>query len=286
MIKQPTAMNKIASRPGKSTWGFYTLLLLGCALILSGNVSAEKAQWELGIGLTAMEIPLYPGSSQSKTYLFPIPHILYRSENLNIDNGLDATFAKTQKIRFNISADFAVPVNSRDSDARAGMPDLDLIIQLGPSLEITLAGGRFKPSHLKLELPVRAAIATDLSFADNVGWIFEPRLTYETRRPYKTGFTYLISGGLRFSTEDLHQYYYDVPIEFETPDRAQYTSDGGYSGFFTDFIANWRTEDLIFFALLRYQNLSGAAFENSPLVEQKDYVLVGVGASWIFARGL
>ena len=135
-------------------------------------------------------------------------------------------------------------------------------------------------------MPVRAAVATDLTFADNVGWVFEPRLTYETRRPHKTGFAFLISGGLRFSDQELHQYYYDVPAEFATPERPQFTSDAGYSGLFTDFIANWRTENLIYFALLRYQNLSGAAFEDSPLVEQNDYFLVGVGVSWIFARDL
>ena len=286
MTKELTAVNGSGLQPNKIWKGFYIVLLMCCITASPGNASADKAQWELGIGITAMDIPLYPGSSQNKTYVFPIPHILYRSEKLEIDNGLEATFLKTERVRFNISADLAVPVNSRDSTAREGMPDLDLVIQVGPSLEITLAGGRFKPSHLRLELPVRAAIATDLSFADQVGWVFEPRLTYETRRPHKTGFAFLISGGLRFSDQELHQYYYGVPAEFATPERPQFTSDAGYSGLFADYIANWRTENLIYFALLRYQNLSGAAYEDSPLVEQKDYFLVGVGVTWVFARNL
>lgn len=247
---------------------------------------AKKAQWEIGVGLAVMDIPFYPGSSQGETYVFPIPHFLYRAEKLEIDNGIEATFYRTEKIRFNLSADFAVPVNSRDSDARADMPDLDTVIQLGPSLEITLAGDRFKPSHLRLELPVRAAIATDLSSADSIGWLFEPRLTYETRRPYKTGFTYLVSAGLRFATEDLHQYYYDVDAAFVTPERSQFESQAGYSGLFADYIANWRSENFIYWALLRYQNLQGAAFEDSPLVEQNDYLLIGAGVTWVFATNL
>ena len=271
-------------------WKFYRIaVLMGfTALFTSGVFAGEStggSQWELGVGVTAMNIPFYPGSSQSKTYVFPIPHFLYRSEKLKIDTGvIDATLLKTPKTRFNISADFAVPVNSEDSDARAGMPDLDLVLQVGPSLEITLAGGRFKPSHLRLDLPVRAAVATDFGSAESVGWIFEPRLSYETRRPYKTGFAHLISAGLRFSTEELHQYYYNVDPEFVTPGRPQYDAPAGYSGLFVDYLANWRTTDLIFFALLRYQNLEGAAFEDSPLVEQKDYVLVGVGVTWVFAK--
>ena len=251
-----------------------------------GATLAEQAQWELGIGLAALEIPFYPGSSQSKTYVFPLPHFLYRSEKLEVDNAIDATLFKTSKLRFNLTADFGVPVNSKDSDARVGMPDLDLVIQLGPSLEITLAGGRFKPSHLRLDLPVRAAVATDFTFAESVGWIFEPRLTYETRRPYKTGFAHLVSGGLRFSTEKLNQYYYDVEPAFVTAQRNQFDAQSGYGGLFVDYIANWRTEDFIFWGLLRYQNLSAAAYEESPLIEQKDYLMFGAGVTWIFARNL
>ncbi|MCK4834315.1 MAG: MipA/OmpV family protein, partial [Gammaproteobacteria bacterium] len=118
---------------------FSGILLPLCIAVLfapaaiAGN-SKGGAEWEIGVGLTTMHIPFYPGSSQSKTYFFPIPHILYRSEKLEIDNGIDATLFKTTRLRFNISADFAVPVNSQDSDKRAGMPDLDLVLQIGPSL--------------------------------------------------------------------------------------------------------------------------------------------------------
>jgi len=267
---------------------FYKLHLYNSLFILitlfSCCVNAEKSQWELGIGLSVLDIPFYPGSSQSKTYLVPIPHILYRSENIEVDNGLQATFLKTPKLRFDLSADFGVPVNSEDSIARQGMPDLDLVIQIGPSLEVTLAGGRFKPSHTRLELPLRTAVATNFSSSQNIGWVFEPRLTYETRRPYKTGFAYLVSAGLRYATEDYHDYYYAVDPEFATPSRSAFDAESGYSGLFVDAITNWRTESLIYFAFVRYQNLAGAVFENSPLVEQEDYIFLGVGLTWVFAR--
>ena len=253
-------------------------------VFLSGDVHAGKSEWELGIGLAALEIPFYPGSSESKAYLVPIPHILYRSEKIEIDNGLQATFLKTPKVRFDLSADFGVPVNSEDSSARQGMPDIDLVIQVGPSVEVTVAGGRFKPSHTRFEFPLRAAIATDFRSTQHVGWIFEPRLTFETRRPQKTGFAYLFSGGARFATEKYNDYYYAVDPAFVTPSRTAFDSKGGYSGLFVDAIANWRTDSLIYFAFVRYQNLSGAEFESSPLVEQKNYFFVGAGLTWVFAR--
>ena len=47
------------------------------------------------------------------------------------------------------------------------MPDLDLVLQIGPSVEITLAGGRFKPNYTRLEFPCRAALATDFRAAQS-----------------------------------------------------------------------------------------------------------------------
>ena len=258
-----------------------------CNSVFAGaDTESNKSQWELGIGVAVLNIPLYPGSSQNKTYVVPVPHFLYRSENIEVDNGLQATFFRTEKVRLDLSADFGVPVNSADSDVRVGMTDLDLVIQLGPSLEVTLDGGRFKPNHTRLEFPLRAAIATDFRSAEHVGWIFEPRLTFETRRPHKTGFAYLLSGGLRFSTEQYNDYYYEVSADFATPTRPVFDAKSGYSGLFVDAIANWRTDSLIYFAFVRYQNLSGAELEDSPLVEQNDYIFVGAGLTWVFARNL
>ena len=86
MTQELTAVNGTRLQPYKILKGFYVALLMCCTTTLSDNVYADKAQWELGIGLTVMDIPFYPGSSQNKTYVFPIPHILYRSEKLEIDN--------------------------------------------------------------------------------------------------------------------------------------------------------------------------------------------------------
>lgn len=268
------------------TYRLIVIFILLVSSIAYADNGKSETQWELGIGLAALDIPLYPGSSQRQSYFVPLPHILYRSENLKIENGIDATLLRTSRTRFNISADFAVPVNSQDSDIRAGMPDLDLVIQAGPSLEVTLAGGRFKPFHLRLDLPIRAAIATDFRQAENVGWLFEPRVSFESRRPHKTGFANLISVALRFSDEELHNFYYQVRPEFVVPGREKFDASGGYSGLSVDYIANWRTNDFIFFALLRYQNLNGAAFENSPLVEQNSYLMIGAGMTWIFSKSL
>jgi outer membrane scaffolding protein for murein synthesis (MipA/OmpV family) len=271
----------------------YLLLLVNNAIANTDNSDSdvslkklEQSQWELGIGATVLNIPFYPGSSQSKTYLVPVPHFFYHSKNVELDKGLQLTFLRKGNVQIDLSADFGLPVNSTESTARKGLPDIDLVLQIGPSTEITLAGGQFKLSHTRLEFPVRAAVATDFSKATSVGWIIEPRVTYETHRPYRTGLAYLVSAGLRFATDKYHDYYYAVGDAFATPTRPSYDSSGGYSGLFVDAAINWRTGNLIYFTFLRYQNLSGTAFEDSSLVEQKDYFFVGAGLTWVFARNL
>lgn len=156
-------------------------------------------------------------------------------------------------------------------------------MQVGPSLEIIFSGGRKQAHEFRLELPLRAAIATDLSTVNNIGWLFEPRLSYETLRPFKNGWGSQIRTGLRFASEDYHAFYYDVPLEFATPERAEYHADSGYSGYFMDIVGNWRHEDFIYFAFFRYQNLSGTAYEDSPLIEETNYFSAGIGVMWIFA---
>ena len=122
-----------------------------------------------------------------------------------------------------------------------------------------------------------------MKHAENIGWVIEPRLTYETLRPLKIGFAYQVSTGLRYATDDYHAYYYDVAPAFATAQRPAYTSEGGYSGYFIDLVANWRAQEIVYFGFLRYQNLNGSEYEDSPLVEDESYYAVGVGMAWIFS---
>ena len=267
-----------------------TAILLPITLLCTGAARAGQpaveTEWELGAALAALDIPLYPGASQSKSYVLPLPFFVLRSPHLVIDEGVRLRLLRTGELHLSLSADVGVPVNSDDSLARAGMPDLNTVLQFGPLLELSLSGARNQPHHFRLELPLRLALATDLDQVDNLGWIAEPRVSYETRRPFKTGFAWQITAGLRYAAGDYHRYYYDVAPAFATALRPAFQSGGGYSGFFSDIIANWRENDVIYFALLRYQNLNGAVFEDSPLVETENYFFLGVGVTWVLAQSL
>ena len=204
-------------------------------LALSSSIHAQTDTfWEIGAGATAVTLPLYPGSAEDDNLFIPFPYFRIRTQYFEVDDGIKGFLFESPRVRLNLSADLGIPVNSEDSDIRNGMPDLDTVVQIGPSLEIIFAGGRREPMEFRLELPVRAAIATDLKSAENIGWIAEPRITYETIRPFREGFAYQISTGFRYATEDYHAYYYDVPVAYATAQRPAYTSDSGYSGYFLD----------------------------------------------------
>ena len=90
--------------------------------------------------------------------------------------------------------------------------------------------------------------------------------------------------GVKYATRDYHAYYYDVDPVFSTATRPAYVSSKGYGGAFTELGASWREGNWVGWTFMRYQNLKGAVFEDSPLVEDKNYYLLGLGFSWVFAQ--
>ncbi|MCW8956565.1 MAG: MipA/OmpV family protein [Gammaproteobacteria bacterium] len=263
--------------------------LLSCIALFGSLMSApslaEKTEleWDLGIGLTGLHLPVYPGASKTKNYLFPFPYFYLKTEYLEVDEGVRGFVYQSEKLRLNLSADFGVPVDNEDNGLRAGMPELNLVLQLGPMLEVILSGGRHQPYESRIELPLRAAIATDIDHTDNIGWLFEPRYAYEKMRPRKNGWAYQVSAGLRYASKEYHGYYYNVNTAFATVTRPAYSADKGYSGAFVDVIGSWRQDNTIYGVFARYQNLSGTAYEDSPLMEQDSYFSVGAGIIWRFA---
>lgn len=255
-----------------------------CSQTAWAEDALPKMQWQLGAAIAALQIPLYPGSAEHRQYLLPLPYLKVRSKYLDIDQSIRAKLFHSRRISLSISADFGVPVRSNDSLVRKGMPNLDTTFQLGPVIEINLVGTRDQPRNLRLELPVRYAFSTDIKTVDSLGWIYEPRFSYETSRTSDVGFSWKITAGLRYAGETYNGYYYDVSPAFVTATRPQFTSGSGYGGSFADVMGSWREGELIYWTYMRYQNLSGAVFEDSPLVERKTYYFFGVGVTWVFAH--
>jgi len=259
-------------------------IVLLCCFFSTSSVAEETAyEWDLGIGLTGFHLPVYPGSSQTENYLLPYPYVRFKTKYLEMNERIRGFVYQSEKLRLNLSGDFGVPVDNEENGLREGMPDLNLVLQIGPMLEVVLDGGRFQSYESRIDLPLRVAIATDFDETENIGWIFEPRYSYEKMRARKNGWAYLLSAGLRYASKEYHAYYYDVDEQFANPGRPAYAADKGYGGAFVNIVGSWRQDNIIYGVFASYQNLNGAAYEDSPLMEQNSYVSVGGGIIFRFA---
>jgi len=261
------------------------VLLLAVIQAFSGKIAdaQEMPLWEIGMGMFPSTYPAYRGSNDQQYYLLPFPYLVYRGEYLKIDrDGMRARLFNTDRLELNISVNGAIPVNSDESGARSGMPDLDPTFEIGPSLNMVLA--RPSPKHtLKLKLPVRSVIATDLSSTEQAGWIFNPHLNLDIRDVFG-GWNAGLSLGPLFGNRKYHAYYYEVPAKYATASRPAYSASGGYSGTLAIASLSRRFNRIWVGGFFRYDNLSGAAFDDSPLVETDHSVMAGVAVAWIFKK--
>jgi MipA family protein len=268
--------------------GFRFLLVVAALLaqgILDKLQAEELPRWELGVGLGGLYLPDYRGANERHGYLLPFPYLIYRGDKVTIDReGMSTKVLGLEHVKLLISVTAGIPVHSGKNQARTGMPDLDPTIEIGPSLEIQLWEGQTKEQVI-LALPLRAAVATNLSHFNGVGWVFAPHL--ELKLPI---FAAKDDGVLEFSLGPLygsnkyHDYYYAVDPAFKIAERDAYDARAGYSGSRFTVSFSRRVGDIWLGAFARYDDLSGAVFADSPLVKDKKSLMVGGGIAYIFAK--
>lgn len=254
-------------------------VLTALCLHLPAARAAELPRWELGLGLAGLTVPDYRGADEQRGYLLPLPYVQYRGEIFRIDReGAHGRLFDSEHVRLEMSVAAGPPARSGDNGARQDMPDIDPTIEAGPSLEIYLTRDR----RWQLQLPWRAVVATDLSHAEGIGWVFAPSLNYRMRN--NNGWGGDIALGPLYASEEYHDYYYEVLPAFATATRPVYDAPGGYSGSRLTLSASRRFPGFWVGVFARYDALSGAAFEDSPLVKQKSSFMAGVGIAWVLAE--
>jgi outer membrane scaffolding protein for murein synthesis (MipA/OmpV family) len=253
--------------------------LISFCLLMPTARAGDLPRWELGLGLAGLSIPDYRGSDEQRAYLLPLPYVQYRGERFQIDReGAHGKLISLERVRLELSVAAGPLARSDDNEARRDMSDIDPTVEIGPSLEIYLTRDR----AWQLQLPWRAVVATDLSHVEGIGWVFAPSLNYVTRN--NSGWGGGIAVGPLYASEKYHDYYYEVPPAFTTATRPAYDAPGGYSGSRLTFTASRRFPDFWVGAFARYDRLSGAAFEDSPLVKKNSSFMAGVGIAWVLAE--
>jgi outer membrane protein len=245
-----------------------------------------RPEWEFGLGATGLTLPDYRGSDESRGYLLPFPYIIYRGERFRVDRqGIRGIFFESDRVEINLSLNATPPVDSDENQARQGMPRLDPTIEIGPRIDIRLASDRVKESAVELRLPLRAAIATDFSHTNGVGFVFSPHLSFTTR-PVLAGVKWNFGTqiGALFAAREYHQYFYGVEERFASAARPAFSAEGGYSGSYVLASLSRRFPRFWVGAFARYDTLKGAVFDESPLVRRDYAFMAGIALAWVFAE--
>lgn len=245
----------------------------------------QRPLWEAGAGAFVFGQPDYRGADEGRAYVLPLPFFVYRGDRLRVDReGIRGLLFETDRVELDVSLFATPPVDSSRNGAREGMADLDPTIEVGPVLDLTLARDRPRDWdwRLRLRLPVRGVFTTGL---DGAGWTSWPHLNLDLKPRFLGGRWNLgLNAGPLFGSRRYHDYFYSVDAAEARPDRAAYQASGGYSG--TTFLAGLtrRFDKVWAGAYVRYDNLGGAAFEDSPLFRQSSYLAAGFAIAYVFAE--
>ena len=239
---------------------------------------ADQPLWEAGLGVGALRLPHYRGSDQSRNWVLPVPYVVYRGDIIKADReGARAVLFDTERVDFDVSVAATAPTRSDENDARQGMPDLAATFEIGPNLNLTLARGT--AWKLQLRAPVRAALTLE-SNPRMIGWLASPNLNLDTK---VNGWNASLLAGPVFGDRSFNGYYFDVAPQFATPSRPSYSAPGGFGGW--RLIASTSRHFGRFWmgGFVTADTVSGAVYDNSPLVRKHGTLAFGFAVSWVFA---
>ena len=268
-------MNKLA---GRTRW-----VVVAVAFLLVLPAQAElRPQWELGAGLAAIDFPMYRGATERRSYVLPVPYLQYHGDVVQINRDrMRGLFFRHGDVEIDIGVNGSVPVKSSDTVARIGMPDIDPILEIGPSFNVHLYHDEKRHTNFDLRMPLRAALATNFSRVEQQGWLFQPTLNLDLRHVPDNGWKLGLQASLIYADQPYHQYVYGVAPQYATATRAAYSANGGYSGMQAITALSKRFPSYWVGGFVKWDNLSGAVIADSPLVTRGQAFSVGFSISWI-----
>ena len=239
-----------------------------------------KPQWEAGAGFAAIDFPMYRGSNERRFYLLPVPYFVYRGDTVQINRErVRGLIFKRDRVEMDISVNGSVP--AKGAIARQGMPDLDPTLEVGPSLNVHLYRSEDRKTGFDVRMPVRGAVASDFRHVQPVGWLFQPQLDADFLDAGHSGWNIGLVGGLVFSDQRYNQYFYNVAPQYATATRPAYSVGGGYAGTQCILAVSKRRQDGRWMGgFMKWDNLNGAVFADSPLVTTRQNFTLGFAVTW------
>jgi outer membrane scaffolding protein for murein synthesis (MipA/OmpV family) len=235
--------------------------------------------WEIKLFTVAALMPDYRGSDEYRPYVIPFPYLIYRGKHLRVDReGVRGVIGPSERVEFNLA--FSGNPPAKNNEARAGMPPLDAIGEAGMAAKWFILPRR-PDREVLLQAAVRSAFSAgehDGLKAAYQGLDGDLRLVCDLRAgPDKIPLKYGFSLGANFAEASYNGYFYDVDEQYARADRPAYASGGGYAGcWLATFFSKQFSDTFSLVAYLRWDNIKGAVYEDSPLVKAENNFLVGL----------
>jgi MipA family protein len=265
------------------------LLILSSAFSAYAVCAQEKLsdsyKLELGFGAAFIGFPAYRGSNQTDLVTLPFPYVDYRGDFLKADReGIRGSLFNSERVELSVSVSGSPPTKSEGITLRKGMPDLKPSLEIGPQLNIRLSDPANKTYKLNLRLPLRQGVSLE-GKPKNVGLTFSPNLNLDIPNPLGlAGANFGVVFGPIFTSKKQNDYFYTVESAYATAARPAYAAKAGYAGTQLTIGLSRRMGDVWAGAYVRYDNLGGASFVNSPLVATKNYATAGLAIAYIFKK--
>lgn len=281
-------MLRINAHPGQCSTLRAICQLLAFCLVAQPALADEpsKPLWELAIGGFGMHSPAYPGSDVSTTNFIALPFPIYRGSFLRLGEEIEkpvrGQILQEERLGITLDMDFSFGSDAAETPLRAGMPDLDPIVELGPEIEWRLNRNSDERGDWFAALQLRgAAVFPDLT-PEWRGWVASPEIRY-VRHFGIEGQRLKLRLTPSFASRRYMDYYYSVAPQFAANDRLAFAADGGYLG--TTLGASWHrpvTRDLELRIGARLSYLGGAKNGESPLFEDNFGMTVYVAFLYSF----
>lgn len=248
----------------------------------AADAAPPRPLWEAGVFGFGVSQTAYPGAAERTNRAFALPFVIYRGKFFRVDEstvGVRAFKSPTTELDIGFSGSFGA--SSTDVAVRQGMPSLGTLFEFGPRLKLHLPAP-LPGSRLRLELPLRAVFDVSDSFQRR-GFSFEPEIDFDMRLVPGTRLGAKV--GLIFGDRQLNDHLYGVAPAFATAARPAYAGKAGLvASRFRLSTATRVSKDWDLFTFARYDTVSGAANEASPLVRKSGGATVGIGLAWTFWR--
>lgn len=245
----------------------------------SATATPTHAASEFALGFTTFVAPRYPGSDSYQRFVYPLVSFSYNGPLFSVKrNRFKSAFTRAPRLTLGLGANASPPVSSSAVAARQGMPDIDPTIQIGPSLQYRVTG-KARPWQGSVGAAWELVFATSphLSRIHHAGSLFYPYVQMEWHAPT---WPITLTTGPLFGSHGYNNYFFGVPDAYATGARPAYASPSGYAGTRTTASLSHHFKRYWLAAFVRYRNFSGTRFADSPLLKNRNTVMLGVAVEW------